>query len=343
MPLIHGDSRADVSENIRRERNAGTPQRQSVAIALSTADRYGKRAAGGSAPTAPTYATAAPSVNASGFVPTPQTAPGTSGYQTGNFGLDLNTGALTPETQSMLQQFAMRGLPGGQQNGPQGYPGGPAAAPAAAAVPIGQSPNGGFSPDVNAMGNRGGNVNRLADGGDPMVGYEARHAEHAGLFSHPSGLVHTLGPGRTDNVPMSVAAGSHVVPADVVSGPLGQGSTLAGAHALSSALTSGPGGISLPTGPHRSTIPKPPAPSRFAAGGALHWEGHPIQIATGGAVNGVKCILAGGEFLIGPDHVERIEYKGKKGHPAIDSWIMDMRGKNVKTLKKLPGPVGMSK
>lgn len=346
MPLIHGDSRADVSENIRRERNAGKPERQSVAVALSTADRYGKRAAGGSAPTAPTYATAAPSVNASGFVPTPQTAPGTSGYQTGNFGLDLNTGALTPETQSMLQQFAMRGLPGGQQNGPQGYPGGPAnpapasTGPTSAQLAAMGDPNN-FGGNLGG-GNRGGNVNRLADGGDPMVGYEARHAEHAGLFSHPSGLVHTLGPGRTDNVPMSVAAGSHVIPADVVAG-LGEGNTLAGANVLGQEMKGGPGGISLPSGPRKSTIPAAPRIGHLARGGEPEWEGHAIKVAKGGAVDGVKCILAGGEWLMGPDEVQRTKHAGKTGHEAIDHWIMERRAEDVKKLRKLPGPVGMKK
>lgn len=38
MPLIKGSSREAVSENIRRERDAGKPQRQAVAIALHTAD-----------------------------------------------------------------------------------------------------------------------------------------------------------------------------------------------------------------------------------------------------------------------------------------------------------------
>jgi len=47
MPLIKGSSREAVSENIRRERAAGKPRRQAVAIALDVARR--NRAAGGSA------------------------------------------------------------------------------------------------------------------------------------------------------------------------------------------------------------------------------------------------------------------------------------------------------
>jgi len=37
MPLLPGKSKAVISENIRRETAAGRPQKQAVAIALSTA------------------------------------------------------------------------------------------------------------------------------------------------------------------------------------------------------------------------------------------------------------------------------------------------------------------
>lgn len=47
MPLIHGSSKAAVSENIRRERDAGKKPSQAVAIALDVA-RRAKRATGGS-------------------------------------------------------------------------------------------------------------------------------------------------------------------------------------------------------------------------------------------------------------------------------------------------------
>lgn len=54
MPLIKGSSREAVSENIRRERDAGKPQRQSIAIALDVA-RRSKRAAGGANASPPWY------------------------------------------------------------------------------------------------------------------------------------------------------------------------------------------------------------------------------------------------------------------------------------------------
>ena len=46
MPLIKSGTKKSVSENIRREMSAGKPQRQAIAIALSTARKYGKRDGG---------------------------------------------------------------------------------------------------------------------------------------------------------------------------------------------------------------------------------------------------------------------------------------------------------
>jgi len=43
MPLIKSASRKAVSRNIRTEVAAGRPQKQAVAIALSTADRAKKK------------------------------------------------------------------------------------------------------------------------------------------------------------------------------------------------------------------------------------------------------------------------------------------------------------
>jgi hypothetical protein len=41
MPLRHGKSKSDIKSNIKTEMNAGKPQKQAVAIALSTARRSG--------------------------------------------------------------------------------------------------------------------------------------------------------------------------------------------------------------------------------------------------------------------------------------------------------------
>src|SRR5262245_58672332 len=44
MPLIKGKSKAAISENIRTEMHAGKPQKQAIAIAMSTARKAGKKA-----------------------------------------------------------------------------------------------------------------------------------------------------------------------------------------------------------------------------------------------------------------------------------------------------------
>lgn len=382
MPLEKSGSREAISRNISEMVASGHPRRQAIAAALHTADKYGKRASGGAlaaggstgAPQAPTYKTAAPNVNSAGFVPVPQVA--------GNpYALDLNTGALTPGAQQALQNFAMRGLPGGPDNRP------PPPAPASAATDPNAPQVGGindkFNPNLplssgfrgtpvnlpsgtdpaqfeqnSAAGGggekRGGRIGRLAAGGgaDPMVGYEQRHAEHVGLnrtpptyipSGHvPAGLVHTAGPGRTDNVNMTVAPGSHVIPSDVVAG-LGQGNTLAGAHALGMSMQGGPGGITLPKGPHKiASMPKPPPAFHGASGGPV-WEGSAIKVARGGAPRGIKCIVAGGEWIMAPHEVAATKHNGKTGHAAVNSWIMERRKGDVKTLRGLAPPVGMKR
>lgn len=116
---------------------------------------------------------------------------------------------------------------------------------------------------------------------------------HAGLF--PSSV-----PGRTDKLPVTVAAGSYIIPADIVSA-LGEGNTLAGTKLLESIV-----------GEHKP---------RFASGG------------------GVKIIAAGGEYAIPPEVVKQIGNGDlDKGHDFLDKFVTDTRAKAVKTLKALPGP-----
>lgn len=43
MPLVRGASKKAISKNIRAERKAGRPQKQAIAIALSTARKAKKK------------------------------------------------------------------------------------------------------------------------------------------------------------------------------------------------------------------------------------------------------------------------------------------------------------
>lgn len=341
---------------------AGSPLSAQINSIAASPDAKVYGANRGNAPTAPAYQVPSGSnqgILSSGLMNVPQI---------GDYTMDLNTGALSPHTQQMLQSYAMRGLPP-----PGGYPQPAAPAPAANATTnpnpdpnttayitalqsAGADPNliqhakdAQNTPYYGQYGSGGGGGMKrggaLANGGAPssaeMAPWYAKSEAHA--MDHPSGLVHNFGPGRTDTVPMSVASGSHVVPSDIIAG-LGQGNTLAGAHAMSVAMKTGPGGISLPSGPHKPmALPRMPSMTHMARGGDPHFEGHPIKIAKGNVPEhqgGVRCIVAGGEFIFGPDDVRRVlPYKGKTGHQAIDQWILDRRAKDVKKIKSLPPPV----
>lgn len=361
MPLVKSGSRAGITANIREMIASGHPRSQAVAAALSVADRYSKRAAGGRAaggssppPQTQALTTAAPNVNASGFAPVPQP---------GAFNLDLSTGALTASSQQNLQNLAQRGLTiAGAQPPASAATAAPAASllgtPGVPLTPEQQAAQltANFGPSfananpVGGGGGSGGNARggRLAAGGptpSEMASTFGREAGEMGA-THPGGLVGGLTAGRADKVPMSVAAGSHVIPADVMSG-LGDGNSLAGAHAMDLAMNSGPGGIKLPRGPHRGmgmpAARTAPPRTAFAKGGPVY-QGHTLRLASGGVPTGgggVRCLLSDGEYLLKPDEVRRIEHNGKKGHDAIDNWIVERRAENVKKQRSLPKPVGM--
>ena len=140
-------------------------------------------------------------------------------------------------------------------------------------------------------------------------------ADGGGVFEGP--IVSDV-PGRTDDHPMDVAAGSYVLPADHVSS-LGEGNTLAGMSYLKKI---GPHGI-------KKLIEKEGIKSHNTKarkrGGSV---GHPIPIAA-----------AGGEHVMSPKDVAVIgDGDMDKGHAMLDSWVVKNRKKHIKTLSKLPGP-----
>jgi hypothetical protein len=108
--------------------------------------------------------------------------------------------------------------------------------------------------------------------------------------------------GRTDHLPMHVASGSYVVPADIVSA-IGEGNTETGFAILDHMIKMRNKGDQPQSGPS------------------------------------VPIVAAGGEYVIPPIAV--IHFGGgemDRGHKALDEWVKSERAKTIKTLKKLPGP-----
>lgn len=108
--------------------------------------------------------------------------------------------------------------------------------------------------------------------------------------------------GRTDHLPMHVASGSYVVPADIVSA-IGEGNTETGFAILDHMM-------------------------KMRSNGDKPQSGPPVPI-----------VAAGGEYVIPPIAV--IHFGGgemDRGHKALDEWVKSERAKTIKTLKKLPGP-----
>ena len=158
------------------------------------------------------------------------------------------------------------------------------------------------------------------------------------------------GPGRTDTLPISVPPGSYVVPADVVSGlPGAQGNSLAGHDALEKLMNQMP--LVPDKAPYGADTPKLPSgrtiPGLFST---HHLLANEFDKASGGGVKGnhvpedggkpIDIMAAGGEHVIPPEMVRRIGLGDlKRGHQILDEFVKEVRKRNIRDLKKLPGPV----
>ena len=137
-----------------------------------------------------------------------------------------------------------------------------------------------------------------------------------------SGMVNSAVAGRTDKLPMGIKSGGYVVPADIISA-VGQGNSAAGANGFNKLLGMGPYGTPG-SKPPKSSSPKMKG---FADGGDVEGE------------DTVPVIVAGGEFVIPAEKI--VEIGGgdlDHGHAILDKMVLDIRKKNIKTLKNLPGP-----
>jgi len=119
-----------------------------------------------------------------------------------------------------------------------------------------------------------------------------------------AGPIHSQVSGRTDHLPMHVASGSYVIPADIISA-MGEGNTMSGFKQMKQ-IFSGAG----------------PAPKM-----------------DGGRVPAVPIVAAGGEYVITPHEVT---WAGDgdldTGHAVLDKFVLKQRAKTIKTLKGLAPP-----
>jgi hypothetical protein len=122
----------------------------------------------------------------------------------------------------------------------------------------------------------------------------------------PAGMLNSSIPGRTDKLPISVKAGSYVIPADIVAG-LGDSNSAAGRKVLDRLISSYTAG---------------PPQSDFAAPGA-----------------DIPIIAAGGEYIVHPVAVRAIGGGDlEKGHNQLDTFVKEVRKRHIKTLRGLKPP-----
>jgi hypothetical protein len=152
---------------------------------------------------------------------------------------------------------------------------------------------------AQAIGVRKPSRRRRAEGGPPSPmpppGASSSDKVHVGPIHSPVA-------GRTDHLPMHVASGSYVIPADIISA-MGEGNTMAGFRI---------------------------AQKIFARSASR---------AQGGAVDAVPIVAAGGEYVIGPEDVAVLGGGNlDAGHAELDDFIKKYRAQTVRTLATLPGP-----
>jgi hypothetical protein len=184
--------------------------------------------------------------------------------------------------------------------------------------------------------------------GETSPWFERQEARNEIDMPH-GGFLNSSIAGRTDRLPLAVAADSHVLPADVVSG-LGQGNSLAGDRVMNEAMKIGPYGDPHPQVTHGRGPPRAPSvPGEveremfgYAEGG--HTESH------GAPEHGVShTLMAGGEKIISPDDWTdgKYWYRGvrslgegdiDKGHARLRDLTKRVRDHTIKFLKSAPPP-----
>ncbi len=137
------------------------------------------------------------------------------------------------------------------------------------------------------------------------------------------GLLASPVAGRTDQLAVSPASGSYVVPADVVSG-LGEGNTLAGANVVQRMLETGPHGTRMPRGPGREMGPPHPPPAYREGQSGMASGGEVAHLATGGMSPAVTSYMAGNTPTAAQsaDVATHTPWVGHTGIPALDNYLV---------------------
>ncbi len=207
---------------------------------------------------------------------------------------------------------------------------------------------------------------RLARGGFSRSNDTPAFNGDWGQQSSPYGFKAGSGGGREDKNNVSVGAGSYVIPADIMAG-LGDGNNRRGADIFDQILTSMPWGISpVKIGGGRGP-PSPPSNAYLAQGMTGSYK-EPALARGGTGHNGgpslddapeVPIVMADGEWTMSPEQVLRVgqnyspqrdldNYPAshariiRRAHRVLDHWVKQERGKNIRKLKGLKGPVGSS-
>lgn len=122
------------------------------------------------------------------------------------------------------------------------------------------------------------------------------------------GPIHSTVAGRTDHLPVHVASGSYVIPADIISA-MGEGNSMAG-FKVSDRIFRAPDG-----------------------------EREPHKNPAFADTETVPVVVAGGEYIISPQDVIHLGGGSMEdGHRMLDEFVKQYRQKTIQTLKALPGP-----
>lgn len=140
--------------------------------------------------------------------------------------------------------------------------------------------------------------------------------------------------GRSDKIATAVPNGSHVLPADTIAA-MGDGNSMAGLHHAMNMFPVSGRIHALGHTPGSTQPAGHPFGSRGKRRGSFTRGG-----LAGNHEDVVDVNLSDGEFVVHPEDVIAIGGgDAKRGHEILDKFILHIRDKYQKKLKKLPGPV----